>query len=221
MKTIKKIVFIVSIFLCFTSCNLIYGNKTRIVKTDLTSKVFLISKGTPLVIESISVLDRLSRDWPYGKFNRAIIKVNDTLDYFNEIVEGIKALQSTYNIKFKNEANIVNDSLFKPLLEDLRFTYGFHFDQMKTSDFTNKEDGLHLIVTIIREYGCVQGYQVGCVYEISFVYDFFLVKNGELSQETTILRKRNANHPENKKRWKPIPRDTRRVFKKLYKLSDK
>ncbi len=202
------------------SCTFFWHNKTRVVETNSKSPQFVVTKDSVLSFKSISVINRWSRDNPYRKYDRAELdyKFNENVFYIivNTINEFIAKLSKRdYLSEIKK---ITNDSIYSPLLAKKSFINKFNKNQLHTVDFKKLENGIHLVVTIIKESGGIESTtSIENNYDISFVYDFFEVENGDLKSYTSILRARNSSF--NKKRWKPLARDARRVFKKLYKIS--
>jgi hypothetical protein len=208
---------LITILLLFNSCNVI-GNMTRLQNKEVDVKKFIPSKKDSLFIQSISVINRLSYRQPFRNFERA--GVCDTFNNFEIILKSINELVNTTNYKIKFISNrIVNDSIYKNLLLEKDFINGYDSKRLLNLDFADRQDGIFIIVTIVNENNePTAGWSGSENYSMNFIYDFFNTKNGKLIEYSSIFRHRILwfyNNPKN--RWKPIPRDTRRVFKKLYK----
>ncbi len=219
ISTFKCILFFLAIS-SFSSCSFWYRNKTRILKTDSNLPNFKRDKN--FVITSILVLDRRSYDGRFYKYDRAKISSKIYENSFDDIIKSIEKLneEQLYKITFADSLNVKNDSIFKILLTyKNNFYASFDKNDMQKLDFSKLSNGLHIVVSVIKEMNTIETFSTTSGgYIISLVFDFFDVYEGKLKAYTSILRVRST--PFNEKRWKPIPRDTRRVFKKLCKQKE-
>jgi hypothetical protein len=211
-------IFYLFFLLGLSSCNCFF-NLTRQKTVEPKIKKFIPNKKDTLVINSLSIITRFSlnenNDWKI--FDRA--KILDFEIYFEDIKKDILRLNEStdFKIKFENEV-VVNDRVYNNLVSNNDFIKGFTYTQLSKIDFSDKKDGLYIIVTVIKEDNGQVVSSKEHNYDCNLVYDFCLIKNGLLQEHSVFLRHRRLNFWNLPKlRWKPLPRDTRRVFRKLYK----
>jgi hypothetical protein len=207
--TLIAVPFLLQLISCsvFTS-----RTKQRNKKDKLT--LFIPNKDSLYTIKSISVINRVSiNPGRFHKLDRA--RIDTATNDFDKIVDAVKLMGKSYKIQFSNPDSVLNDSVYKKQITNSDFSRRFNYAQMGVTDFSDKQEGLYLIVSVIKEYTNGFGWSGGpTVYLIHVVYDFFDIQNGKINKHTTISHFRSSGSED----WKPETNDTWEVFRKLYSL---
>ena len=232
MMKINKLVtyvFTILMFCAFTSCNKHFTKFPLFKKTkQIQSKNNLppINFNTPQILISISTIDREN---PEGDGGYKWIPYANVFSYkkstFNFIKTYIQKIEDVgkYSIKYKGSNK--NDSIYKSIVTDT-FKYLYNHLYMQSIPFTNKNDGLYLVVTYIISKsipigggGGIGGGGAGI--SSNTLYEFFEVNNGvSIAYSGFSVGKDDSFRRMNQKGF-PKYNDLDGVLKKMIKQSKK
>ncbi len=230
----RQALYLLLILIMFQSCS--PYKKIAIIKLS-TTDLFKPSKNDTIDIRTLSVIDRYWRDptrilykqnTPFLVKNRELSDSTDK-NLIDQIVKKrkyeysfsptLKSFEgfikdSIYFIKIDNLQNRVNDSIFKPLIDDSAFNKSFDTSFIKKIKNT-LSDGLHLQITILRYLDP----DIPSFF-ITFYVEFILVGGKKIRKYTCIeYTRRGVKHFSvnwKKHRWRIDKEDVRLIFKKLF-----
>lgn len=211
------------------------------VLSGKNENLFKHKKEDTIVLKSLSVIDRYKLvgsvfrkpktvlvknvEPTKGKPEDAFYEIKDSSRYEYSYPFVLRTIENLVAIKefpvlFDKKFSYINDSLFKTLLNDSLFNKGFDTIYAKKIS-VNVEDGVHLIVTVLRSFNSGIS-EAGHTVWLNFYFEFFDIKENTIKKYVCLKMDRNSQSPGistlKKHRWRILDKDTRRVFEKLFKL---
>jgi hypothetical protein len=228
MKQCFKYIFIFCIFFTLFGCNRHFtkfhshrAKNKKIPSLNILPQVQL-SKDSITKLISISTIDRKN---PHDEGGFAWIpyaKVTNRLDSntFKLIVKYFDKIKQNKEYPILYEGSGINDSIYSTIYDKI-FTTTYHHQMMQGINFSNKIDGLYLVITFILKringFGGGPSGGGGAASTSNTLYEFFQIKDGAIIAYTGYSLARADSFRSISQKGFPKYKDLKWVLKRLYK----